>query len=207
MPTPDLPRIVLASRSPRRVDLLTQYLDDLFGTGNVSFAVDPADIDETPLHDETPLLHVQRLAVSKAQVVARRHAQGDVVIIAADTTVDVDGQIFGQPVDAAEARSMLEKLSGRTHQVHTAVSVVREQRSAHVVDSAAVTMKQLTSEQIEWYLATGESVGKAGAYAAQGQGGALVDSVLGNLTTVIGLPLDRLAEALAACGCSWKPGA
>lgn len=201
-----LPKIILASRSPRRVDLLTQYLDDIFGEAVVTFVVDPADIDETPLANETPLAHVQRLANAKAQRVALRHAGTDAVVIAADTTVDVGGAIFGQPADDAEARSMLQQLSGRTHHVHTAIAVMRGERMAHGVDSAAVTMTHITEEQMNWYLATGESAGKAGAYAVQGQGGALVDKVVGSLNTVIGLPVHCLTEALSACDCSWKIG-
>jgi septum formation protein len=201
-----LPKIVLASGSPRRVDLLTQYLDDIFGEAVVAFAIDPADLDETPLQGETPLAHVQRLANAKAQMVAQRHVGADTVVIAGDTTVDVAGAIFGKPVDDAEARSMLQQLSGRTHHVHTALAVIRGDRMAHVVDSAAVTMTHITDEQLNWYLATGEHADKAGAYALQGQGGALVDKVVGSLTTVIGLPLDALAEALSACGCGWKIG-
>ena len=201
-----LPKIVLASGSPRRVDLLTQYLDDIFGEAVVAFVIDPADLDETPLQGETPLAHVQRLANAKAQLVAQRHAGADTVVIAGDTTVDVAGAIFGKPADDAEARSMLQQLSGRTHHVHTALAVIRGERMAHVVDSAAVTMTHITAQQLNWYLATGEHADKAGAYALQGQGGALVDKVVGSLTTVIGLPLDALAEALSACGCGWKIG-
>jgi septum formation protein len=206
MESPVIPNIVLASRSPRRVDLLTQYLDDVFGEAVVTFAIDPANIDETPLQGETPLAHVQRLAFAKAQVVAQRHVGGDVVVVAGDTTVDVDGAIFGQPADSTEARTMLQQLSGRTHRVHTAITVIRGEQMAHVVDSADVTMIRITEEHIEWYLETGEYAGKAGAYAIQGQGGVLVDKVVGSLTTVIGLPIEGLAEALAACGCGWKNG-
>jgi septum formation protein len=201
-----LPKIVLASGSPRRVDLLTQYLDDIFGEAAVAFVVDPADLDETPLQGETPLAHVQRLANAKAQLVAQRHVGADTVVIAGDTTVDVAGAIFGKPGDDAEARSILQQLSGRTHHVHTAITVIRGEQMAHVVDSADVTMTRITEEHIEWYLETGEYAGKAGAYAIQGQGGVLVDKVVGSLNTVIGLPIEGLAEALAACGCGWKNG-
>ena len=202
-------QIVLASKSPRRVDLLTQLLDHQFGEGVVTFAIDPPNIDETALTGETPIAHVQRLAVSKSHAVAARYKNA-AVIIAADTTVDLDGKIFGQPADGNEARSMLSELSGRTHQVHTAVAVVHLAHDgtmlsqAHGLDSAGVSMLEITPEKMEWYLATGESMGKAGSYAVQGDGGALVERVEGSLTTVIGLPLDLLSDLLVQVDCGWK---
>jgi len=201
--------IVLASKSPRRVDLLTQLLDHQFGEGVVTFAIDPPNIDESPLARETPIAHVQRLAVAKSHAVAARYKNA-AVIIAADTTVDLDGKIFGQPADEHDARRMLNELSGRTHQVHTAVAVVHLAQNgtmlsqAHGLDSAGVSMTEITPEKMEWYLATGESLGKAGSYAVQGDGGALVERVEGSLTTVIGLPLDLLANLLAQVDCGWK---
>ena len=201
------PRIVLASRSPRRVDLLTKYVDEIFGQGQVNFDIEPADIDETPFEHETPLAHVQRLAQSKAQTIAQRFTGSDVVVIAADTTVDVDGEIFGKPENLDNARRMLNEMSGRTHRVHTAISVVRGEHQAHTVDSASVTLVQISEELMEWYLATGESLDKAGAYALQGDGGKLVETLQGSFTTVVGLPLEPLADLLAQCGLSWKIGA
>jgi septum formation protein len=201
--------IVLASKSPRRVDLLTQLLDHQFGEGVVAFAIDPPNIDESPLANETPIAHVQRLAMAKSHAVAARHDTA-AVIIAADTTVDLDGKIFGQPADESDARSMLSQLSGRTHQVHTAVAVVHLAHDgtmlsqAHGLDSAGVSMLEISPENMEWYLATGESMGKAGSYAVQGDGGALVERVEGSLTTVIGLPLDLLSNLLLQVDCGWK---
>lgn len=202
-------QIVLASQSPRRVDLLTQLLDHQFGEGVVMFAIDPPNIDETALTGETPIAHVQRLAVAKSHAVAARYNNA-AVIIAADTTVELDGKIFGQPVDEYDARTMLNELSGRTHQVHTAVAVVHLAHDgtilsqAHGLDSAGVSMPEITPEKMEWYLATGESMGKAGSYAVQGDGGALVERVEGSLTTVIGLPLDLLSDLLLQVDCGWK---
>ena len=202
-------QIVLASQSPRRVDLLTQLLDHQFGEGVVTFAIDPPNIDETPLANETPIAHVQRLAMAKSHTVAARHDTA-AVIIAADTTVELDGKIFGQPADEQHARTMLSQLSGRTHQVHTAVAVVHLAHDgtmlsqAHGLDSAGVSMLEITPERMEWYLATGESMGKAGSYAVQGDGGALVERVEGSLTTVIGLPLDLLSDLLVQVDCGWK---
>ena len=189
--------------------MLTQLLDHQFGEGVVTFAIDPPNIDETALTGETPIAHVQRLAVAKSHAVAQRHNNA-AVIIAADTTVDLDGKIFGQPVDEHDARTMLNELSGRTHQVHTAVAVVHLAQDgtilsqAHGLDSAGVSMTEISPEKMEWYLATGESMGKAGSYAVQGDGGALVDRVEGSLTTVIGLPLDLLSDLLVQVDCGWK---
>lgn len=201
--------IVLASRSPRRVDLLTQMLDQEFGEGVKTFEINPPEIDETPLDDETPIAHVQRLAVEKAHVVAKRYGH-EVVVIAADTTVDLDGDIFGQPNNIDHAREMLSQLSGRTHKVHTAVAVVHVSfdgtilSQAHGLDTALVVMAEITPEQMDWYLATGESLGKAGSYAVQGDGGALVERVEGSLTTVVGLPVDLLWDLLEQSDCGWK---
>lgn len=206
-PSTSQPRIVLASRSPRRVDLLTKFVDEIFGEGQMTFDIEPADIDETPFEHETPLAHVQRLAQSKAQTIAQLFAGSDVVVIAADTTVDVDGEIFGKPENLDDARRMLNEMSGRTHRVHTAISVVRGEHQAHTVDSASVTLVQISEDLMEWYLATGESLDKAGAYALQGDGGKLVETLQGSFTTVVGLPLEPLADLLAQCGLSWKIGA
>ena len=205
-PSTTQPRIVLASRSPRRIDLLTKLLDESFGEGEMPFDIEPADIDETPLVHETPLAHVQRLAQSKAHVIAQRYREHDVVVIAADTTVDVDGEIFGKPEDLDDARRMLVHMSSRTHRVHTAISVVRGDQQAHTVDSASVTLVQISPELMDWYLATGESLDKAGAYALQGDGGKLVESLQGSFHTVVGLPLEPLLDLLAQCGLSWNIG-
>lgn len=200
------PLIVLASRSPRRVELLTQLLTPL----RLTFDTDPADIDETPHVDESPVVYVQRCSMEKAAVVSKRRQtgvlSGDVVVIGADTTVELDGRIFGQPIDQSEAAAMLRRLSGRTHRVFTAVSVFRGNRVASGIDTALVTMVPITDELLAWYLETGESMGKAGAYAAQGEGSRLVDRIDGNLDTVIGLPLGLLCDLGVEVGVSWKLG-
>jgi septum formation protein len=118
-----------------------------------------------------------------------------------------EGEIFGKPENLDDARRMLSHMSGRTHRVHTAISVVRGDRQAHTVDSASVTLVQISPELMDWYLATGESLDKAGAYALQGDGGKLVESVHGSFTTVVGLPLEPLSDLLAQCGLSWNIGA
>lgn len=198
------PTIVLASRSLRRVELLNQLLHPL----HLEFATDPADIDETPHVGESPVIYVQRCAVEKASVVSKRqHAldpSRDVVVIGADTTVELDGRIFGQPIDQNDAAAMLGQLSGRTHRVHTAVSIQRGDRQAVGIDTALVAMVPISQGLLAWYLDTGESMGKAGAYAAQGEGGLLVHRIEGNLETVIGLPLGLVRNLGAEVGVGWK---
>ena len=179
--------VVLASRSPRRVELLKQLVTD--------FTVVPADIDETPHAHEDPVSYVKRLALEKARavyMVSGTHA----IVIGADTTVDLDGNIFGQPVDDNDAREMLRRLSGTTHQVHTGVAVVSATGEAVEVVSSSVTFLDLRPELLEWYIGTGESAGKAGSYAIQGHGSALVASSSGSMTNIIGLPLEETAQLL-----------
>ena len=179
--------VVLASRSPRRVELLQQLVPD--------FTVVPADIDETPHAHEDPVSYVKRLALEKARAVytvSGTHA----IVVGADTTVDLDGHIFGQPADDDDAREMLRRLSGTTHQVHTGVAVVSAKGEAVEVVSSLVTFLDLRPETLEWYIGTGESAGKAGSYAIQGHGSALVASSSGSMTNIIGLPLEETAWLL-----------
>jgi len=184
-------KIILASRSPRRKDILEKL--------NLSFVIDPPDIDESPLKNESPIIYVQRISAAKADLVAQRHAQ-QCIVIAADTTVELNGEIFGQPRDLDEARIMIQKLSSKTHKVHTAISVRYNQKVANSVDTASVTMREVSSELLEWYIGTGESTGKAGAYAVQGHGAALVAYVTGEIDTVIGLPVGLLLDMLGKLG-------
>ena len=184
-------KIVLASRSPRRKDILEKL--------NWSFVIDPPDIDESPLKDESPINYVQRISAAKADLVARRHDQ-QCIVIAADTTVELNGEIFGQPRDLDEARLMIQKLSGKTHNVHTAISVRHNLETANAVDTASVTMREVSGELLEWYIGTGESIGKAGAYAVQGHGAAMVADLAGEIDTVIGLPVGLLIGMLGNLG-------
>ena len=192
--------LVLASRSPRRAELLTQL--------GVAFIVDAANLDESPVVGEAPQEHVLRLATAKCLSVAARHG-ADAVVLGADTTVDVDGEIFGTPRDIDDARQMLLRLAGRTHHVHTAVCVTGyepghqpgEQTSYQaVLDSATVTMTPIAADALEQYLLTGESLDKAGAYAVQGQAGVFVAQVSGDLSTVIGLPISLVQQLLRPFG-------
>ena len=181
-------RLVLASASPRRSDLLRSV--------GLDFDVVPADIDESVLPGEMPAEYVERLSVGKARVVAER-LDGESIVVAADTTVDVDGEILEKPVDDADVRRMLGLLSGRVHLVHTGVTVVGPDGSHSQVVETAVEFVTLSPEVIDWYLATGEPFGKAGAYAIQGAGGALVRRLDGSVTNVIGLPLAETLELIA----------
>jgi septum formation protein len=183
--------LVLASRSPRRADILQQV--------GVQFVVDSADIDESPLPGESPRDLVSRLATAKVRAVAARHPH-DVVVLGADTTVDVDGDILGTPRNMDEARQMLHRLAGRTHEVHTAVCVGQHGRFATLADSAGVTMRAFSTAQLEDYLATGESLDKAGGYAVQGAAAEFITQVTGDVTTVIGLPIPVVARLLAPLG-------
>ena len=179
-------RIVLASRSPRRIELLARL--------GIEPEVVPADIDETPLAGETPVAYVERLARAKATTVQQRtNAE---VVLGADTTVDVNGIILGQPVDHDDMRRMLRMLSARTHRVHTAVAVIARGTINSQVVTSLVTFHPVTDETLEWYIGTGEPEGKAGSYAIQGLGGTLVDGVRGSMSNVIGLPLRETAILL-----------
>jgi len=178
-------RIVLASASPRRRELLRQL--------GVEFDIVVPDIDEMPIGREDPVRYVRRLAEAKALAVAAQ-VDSDALIIAADTTVDLGGDILGKPVDADEARSMLRRLSARTHRVHTGVALrVGELVRSEVVTSL-VTFTPLTDSTIEWYVGTGEPLDKAGAYAIQGSGGVFVQRVRGSVSNVVGLPLHEVAR-------------
>jgi septum formation protein len=185
-PLPGWPgRLVLASSSPRRQQLLAQL--------GIQFEVRPAALDETPLPDEEARAHVERLAIAKARAVA---AAGEVVL-AADTTVELDGRIFGKPTDPRHALDMLRLLQGRTHHVHTGVAVLAGQVMTSTVVSSDVRLARADDELLAWYVATGESADKAGAYALQGAGALLVAEIHGSPTNVIGLPLHEVRLLLA----------
>jgi septum formation protein len=175
-------RLVLASASPRRSELLRQL--------GVDFDIRPADIDESTRHDETPIAYVHRLSIEKATAVSRRADVGaSDVVVAADTTVELGGQILGKPTDRADAFGMLTMLSGTTHRVHTGVTIRQGDRASTGCVTTEVTFAVLSADDIEWYVATGEPFDKAGAYAVQGAGGALVARIDGSVSNVIGLPL------------------
>jgi len=190
--------IVLASRSPRRVELLHRLVSD--------FIVMPADLDETPHPQEDPVAYVQRLALQKARAVYLASAATSVVV-GADTTVDLNGDILGQPIDDDDARRMLQLLSGTTHRVHTAVAVVSNRGEQVKVVSSDVTFMPISPQMLAWYIGTGESAGKAGSYAIQGHGSALVASSTGSMSNIVGLPLAETATLLASTGVEVSPSA
>lgn len=185
-------RLILASASPRRRELLEQL--------GVHSICDPAHIDESQLPAEAPDAYVRRMAQDKARVVATRHAIPPYVVLAADTSVVIDGTVLGKPQDNAEARSMLERLSGRQHTVLTALCVRgKEGEHSHVV-ATQVEFAVLAPAVCEAYLSTAEPWDKAGAYAIQGVAGAFVRSLQGSYSNVVGLPLYETWQLLALHG-------
>jgi septum formation protein len=160
--------------------------------------VSAADIDETPQRGEPAAAYVLRLAREKARAVAVRHPGA--WVLAADTTVALGDELLGKPRDAAEARDMLGRLSGRTHEVHTGVALAGGEAEHSTVVRTRVTFRPLSAGEISWYAGTGEPLDKAGSYAVQGKGGFLVASVEGSPTNVIGLPLGETLELLARAG-------
>lgn len=189
-------RVVLASQSPRRRELLS-----LVG---ISHEVQPADIDETPWPDEMPVPHAERLAKAKAHVIAMR--EPDAVVIAADTIVVIDGAILGKPADAADARTMLRRLSGRTHEVYTAVAVAMGAHVASDVVRVQVRFRALDDETIARYVDTGEPMDKAGAYGIQGYGATIVEHIEGDYFAVMGLPLTTVVDLAARLGVRYRFG-
>lgn len=186
-----VPRLILASASPRRLELLARI-------GIVPDSVEPADIDETAFPGEVPRLHVVRLAAAKATVVATRHP--DCVILAADTVVAVGVRILPKAEVEAQARACLKLLSGRRHRVLTAVTIVAGGTSRHRISSTIVTFKVLTPAEIDRYIASGEWRGKAGGYAIQGQAEAFVRYLAGSHSGVVGLPLYETRNLLLSVG-------
>ena len=187
-----MPPLILASASPRRLDLLARI-------GVVPHAVDPADLDETPLKAERPAAHAVRLAAAKAQAVAARHPGAHV--LGADTVVGVGIRILPKAEDEATARRCLVLLSGRRHRVLSAVTLIAPDGSArHRLSTSIVAFKVLTAAEIDAYLAGGEWRGKAGGYAIQGAAEAYVRFLSGSHSGVVGLPLFETRALLVAAG-------
>ncbi|QQQ19055.1 septum formation inhibitor Maf [Brevundimonas vitis] len=187
------PELVLASSSPRRIELLAQV-------GIVPDQIDPADIDETPQKSETLARLAERLARTKAQVVAERHS--DACIVAADTVVSVGRRLLEKAADEAEATRFLRLLSGRNHRVHTAVAVAHAGRLTARVVETRVAFKTLSDAEIAGYVASGDWRGKAGGYGIQGPAGAFVRRIVGSHPAVMGLPLYETVNLLAGVG--WR---
>lgn len=181
-----MPQLILASGSPRRREFLARL--------GLDFVVVVPDVDESVRPGETPEAYVERVAVAKAAAVVGG------VVLAADTAVILDGEILGKPVSDDDARAMLRRLQGRTHRVLTAVAVHAGDEISAAVAETDVTMRPLDDAAIDWYVATGEPLDRAGSYALQGIGMALVSGVSGNVSNVIGLPLDTAMELLGRHG-------
>jgi septum formation protein len=185
------PRIILASASPRRAELLRQI--------GLQFDIAPGDVTERPHPGEAPPDYITRIARAKVIAAARTRDQG--LVIGADTVVVLNGQLLGKPVDQADAGRMLRQLSGKWHAVMTGVALyeIETRREVADYDKTLVKFAKLSQEEIEWYVQTGEPLDKAGAYGIQGRGGLFVEEIAGNYHNVVGLPIPlvyRLARRL-----------
>jgi septum formation protein len=187
-------RLVLASASPRRAELLT--------TAGFTFDVEPVDVDETPHVNEAPTEYALRVARDKAAARWRlaNPRPRDICVLAADTVVVADGRILGKPASAGHAREMLTLLSGTTHLVHTGVVVRGPDGEVAEVATTRVRFIDLSEAEIDWYLQTGEAEGKAGAYGIQGRASRFVDWIEGSWSNVVGLPVATVYRMLAAAG-------
>ena len=181
--------LILASSSPRRKELLS-FL-------GYEFEIIPADIDENIIVDELPSTYVQRMSREKGEVIAK--IQPEKFIISADTTVVLDDQILGKPVDEKESKEMILKLSGRSHMVFTAFSLSKLKINLNVtkIVETKVTFKNLSENEINKYVSSGEGLDKAGAYGFQAMGMSLITKIEGSPSNVIGLPLVELSEVLS----------
>ncbi len=200
-PAADLPpALILASASPRRADLLAAL--------GVAFTVRAADVDETPRPDEPPDAYVERLARAKARAIAAAVGTeailgGEALVIAADTIVVLDGHLLGKPTGPADARIMLAALSDQTHEVKTGVAVAAIAAHGPIatdVCTTSVTFRALDQAEIDWYVATGEPLDKAGAYGIQGWGGIFVERITGSYHNVVGLPIHTVDDLLRLHG-------
>jgi septum formation protein len=183
-------KIVLASQSPRRKELLAQ--------AGYEFAVCPSDIDEAAFISEgdTPCAHAERLAFAKAENVAGKFP--DSLVIGADTIVDLNGRVIGKPADAAEAEEITRKLFSNPHKVITAVAIIRLSGGIKLIESDSTTVypKKMSDQQIARHIAGGSWQDKAGAYAIQQQGDKFIERIDGSLTNVMGLPMELLKRML-----------
>jgi septum formation protein len=186
------PRIVLASQSPRRAELI--------GRLGLEFDTIPADLDESYMPGETAPEHAERLARDKALAVAAAHE--DALVVGSDTIVVVDGDVLGKPRDRAQAVEMLVRLAGREHEVCTGVAVVQRGRVESGLERVRVRFRALDRRACEEYVATGEPMDKAGAYGIQGFGSALVEGIDGDYFAVMGLPVVRMLALFERFG--WR---
>jgi septum formation protein len=180
--------LILASASPRRAELLQ--------AAGYEFEVVPADVDETPQDGEAPEAYTVRVARDKARTAKGRRGAQSVLVLAADTEVVVDGRILGKPVDQEDARRMLRLLSGRGHDVLTAVVLAGHDTETAEVAATRVYFMPLTGHEIDWYVASGEPMGKAGGYAIQGRGARFIERIEGSWSSVVGLPVATVHRLL-----------
>jgi septum formation protein len=181
--------IYLASASPRRGELLRQI--------GVAHEARPVDVDESPRTGEAPAQYALRLAQEKARALWEQVAEADrLPVLAADTTVALGEEILGKPADRAEAIAMLQRLSGREHQVHTAIALLHAGGADSRISTSNVTFRSLSPAEIEWYWHTGEPIDKAGAYAVQGKAAIFIRHLAGSYSGVMGLPLFETWELL-----------
>ena len=192
MDTPISARLVLASASPRRSELLT--------SAGFRFSVEVADVDESPLDGENPEAYVLRIAREKARVVADRCRESGNIVLAADTTVAVDGEILAKPENELDAIRMLRLLAGRVHDVYTGVVVTGGGRQLDEVVPTRVRLLPITIDEIHWYVKSGEPMGKAGAYGIQGRAARFVDWIEGSWSNVVGLPVATVYRLLRDLG-------
>lgn len=180
----NLPRLILASGSPRRAEILNSIGWD--------FEVQPADIDESIFEGESAEAYVTRLALEKARTIAERN--NGKLVLGADTTVVIDKEIIGKPVDFDDARSMLRELSGRTHIVLTGVALVKNQSYVSAVQSTFVKFAELNDAEIEYLVDFGSPLDKAGAYAVQTQAALFIEEIRGEYLNVVGLPVSLVYQ-------------
>ena len=185
-------RVVLASKSPRRIQLLGDI-------GIKDFEVIPAEREEEPDADMSPAETVCHISMSKARSVASRCGE-DTLVIAADTLVYLDGVPVGKPHSEREARAMLARQSGREHSVFTGVSLIFGDRSRSEAERTEVFFREMTEEEIAWYVSTGEPMDKAGAYGAQGKGAMFIERIEGDFFNVMGFPICRFVKMLSGMG-------
>jgi septum formation protein len=185
-------RFILASASPRRIELLTHM--------GLRFDVIPGDVDETFLETETPKEHVLRLSEEKAHSVSIRHP--DAWVMGADTIVAINGEVLGKPRTPREAKEMLGKLSGRTHTVYTGFTLMKKSEDIAVSEAvdSSVCFRNIPEDEMTWYVALEEPYDKAGGYAVQGMGAFFIREICGSYTNVMGLPLCEVVDALKRVG-------
>lgn len=184
----DLPRLVLASGSPRRAEILRSV--------GWEFERSVPDVDESVVADESPEDYVQRLAAEKARVISPSYPGR--VVLAADTTVVLEGEIIGKPVDLDDARQMIEKLSGNWHEVLTGVAVSRDEMESVGLQSTRVKFAPMSDAEIDFLVAEGDPLDKAGAYAVQAQAALFIEGIEGDYWNVVGLPISLVYRLVAS---------